>query len=208
GQRGIEYWLKDNKNRLVRPYEDKALDTPAIAGKNLHTYLDIDLQQLAERLLYGKTGAIVAIEPSTGGILAMASGPDYDPNSLTGPDKQANYARLVLDASAPLLNRAIKGQYASGSTFKPISSLIGLDEGVITPASGIECHGYYYGCDQPRKCDESKPGHAANLRLAIANSCNSFFYNAFRLEVDATQFHGVRNGLMRWKEYVNAFGLG
>jgi penicillin-binding protein 2 len=208
GQRGTEYWIKDNKNRLVDRYQDRTLDTPAVAGKNLHTYLDIELQQLAERLLSGKTGAIVAIEPSTGGILAMASGPSFDPNNLTGPDKQANYAKLVLDASGPLFNRAIKGQYASGSTFKPISSLIGLDEGVITPASGINCLGVYTACDRPIKCDEHAPGHAANLRLAIANSCNSFFCNAFRLEVDNPALHSVRRGLTKWKEYVNAFGLG
>ena len=208
GQRGIEFWIKDNKNRLVGHYQDKTLDTPAVAGKNLHTYMDIELQQLAERLLVGKTGAIVAIEPSTGGILAMASGPSYDPNSLTGPDKQTNYARLALDASGPLLNRAIKGQYAAGSTYKPIGALIGLDENVITPASGIGCLGYYYGCARPVKCDEKVPGHAANLRLAIAHSCNSFFCNAFRLEVDNPEFHSSRTGLMKWKEYVNAFGLG
>jgi penicillin-binding protein 2 len=208
GQRGTEFWLKDNKNRLVERYQDKALDTPAIAGKNLNTYLDIELQELAERLLYGKTGAIVCIEPSTGGILAMASGPTYDPNSLTGPDKQANYARLALDVSGPLLNRAIKGQYPPGSTYKPLGALIGLDEGVITPASGIDCRGFYYGCGEVRKCDEKAPGHAANLRLAIAHSCNSFFYNAFRLELDDPEFHSPRTGLMKWKEYVNGFGLG
>lgn len=208
GQRGTEFWLKDNKNRLVERYQDKALDTPAVAGKNLNTYLDIELQQLAERLLYGKTGAVVCIDPTTGGILAMASGPTYDPNSLTGPDKQSNYARLALDVSGPLLNRAIKGQYPPGSTYKPLGALIGLDEGVITPASGIDCRGFYYGCGEVRKCDEHEPGHAANLRLAIAHSCNSFFYNAFRLELDKPEFHGARNGLMKWKEYVNAFGLG
>jgi penicillin-binding protein 2 len=208
GQRGIEFWLKDNKNRLVGHYQDKTLDTPAIAGKNLHTFMDIDLQQLAERLLSGKTGAIVAIEPATGGILAMASGPSYDPNSLTGPDKQAHYAVLALDESGPLLNRAIKGQYPPGSTYKPIGALIGLDEGVITPASSINCLGWYYACARPEKCDEKAPGHAASLRLAIAHSCNSFFYNAFRLEVDNPQYHSPRTGLMKWKEYVNAFGLG
>lgn len=209
GQRGTEYWLKDNKNRLVKRFQDdKTLDTPAVAGKNVHTYMDIDLQQLAERLLAGKTGAVVCIEPSTGGILAMASGPTYDPNSLTGPDKQSNYARLALDESGPLLNRAIKGQYPPGSTYKPLGALIGLDEGVITPSSGIECHGFYYGCGEVRKCDEKAPGHAANLRLAIANSCNSFFYNAFRLELDNPAYHSARIGLMKWKEYVNAFGLG
>lgn len=208
GQRGIEFWIKDNKNRLVDHYQGGTLDTPAVAGKNLHTYLDIELQQLAERLLYGKTGAAVALDPQTGGILAMASGPTYDPNSLTGPDKQSNYAKLVLDVSGPLYNRAIKGLYASGSTFKPIASLIGLDEGVITPASGIDCRGYYYGCDVPRKCEEKAPGHAANLRLAIANSCNSFFYNAFRLEVDNPTYHSVRLGLEHWHDYVSDFGLG
>jgi len=208
GQRGIEFWIKDNKNRLVGHYQDKNLDTPAIAGKNLRTYLDIDLQQLAERLLAGKTGAIVAVEPSTGGVLAMASGPNYDPNSLTGPEKQTNYARLALDVSSPMLNRAIKGQYPAGSTYKPIGALIALDEGVIDPSSGIGCLGYYYGCNRPVKCDEKIPGHAANLRLAIAHSCNSFFCNTFRLTIDNPAYHGVRNGLMKWKEYVNAFGLG
>ena len=208
GQRGTEFWIKDNKNRLVGRYQDKALDTPAIAGKNLNTYMDIDLQQLAERLLSGKTGAVVCIDPKTGGILAMASGPTYDPNSLTGPDKQTNYGRLALDVSGPLLNRAIKGQYPPGSTFKPLGALIGLDEAVITPASGIDCRGFYYGCGEVRKCTEHAPGHAANLRLAIAWSCNSFFYNAFRLEVDNPVFHSPRIGLMRWKEYANGFGLG
>jgi penicillin-binding protein 2 len=208
GQRGIEFWIKDNKNRLVGRYQDKTLDTPAIAGKNLHTYLDIELQQLAERLLYGKTGAVVAIEPSSGGILAMASGPSFDPNSLTGPDKQSNYGRLALDASGPLLNRAIKGQYQPGSTYKPLGALIGLDEGVITPASGYDCHGVYLSCAKPVKCLETWAGHAANLRLAIAHSCNSFFCNTFRLEVDNPEFHSHRLGLQRWKEYINAFGLG
>ncbi|HEY4336235.1 MAG TPA: penicillin-binding protein 2 [Puia sp.] len=209
GQRGIEFWIKDNKNRLVGRYQDKSLDTPAIAGKNLHTYLDIELQQLSERLLYGKTGAVVAIEPSSGGILAMASGPSFDPNLLTGPDKQANFARLVLDASGPFLNRAIQGTYQPGSTYKPVGALIGLDENVITPASGINCLGHYDACS-PKivKCLETWAGHAANLRLAIAHSCNSFFCNTFRLEVDNPAFHSHRLGLMKWKEYVNAFGLG
>ncbi len=208
GQRGIEFWIKDNKNRLVGRYENKTLDTPAIAGKNLKTYMDVELQQLAEKLLIGKVGAIVAIEPKTGGILAMASGPDYDPNSLTGPNKQTNYAKLALDVSGPLLNRAIKGLYPAGSTYKPLGALIGLDEGVIIPASGYDCRGVYYGCPHPIKCDEKVPGHAANLRLAIAHSCNSFFSNTLKLEIDNPAYHSARKGLTKWKEYVNAFGLG
>ena len=209
GQRGIEFWIKDNKNRLVGHYENKTLDTAAIAGKNMRTYMDIELQQLAEKLLRGKVGAVVAIEPKTGGIIAMASGPDFDPNLLTGPEKQKNFSKLFLDVSSPLLNRAIKGIYQPGSTYKPLMvALIGLDEGVITPASGYDCHGVYYGCNHPVKCDEKVAGHAANLRLAIAHSCNSFFCNTFRLTIDNPQYHSPRKGLMKWKEYVNAFGLG
>jgi penicillin-binding protein 2 len=208
GQRGIEFWIKDNKNRLVGHYADRGLDTPAIAGRNLHTSLDIELQQLAEKLLSNKVGSVVAIEPKTGGILAMASSPDYDPNSLTGPDKQINYGKLVLDVTGPLLNRAIKGLYSPGSTYKPLGALIGLDEGVITPSSGIACLGYYYGCPHVVKCEEKIPGHAANLRLAIAHSCNSFFCNAFRLTVDNPKIHDVRDGLELWKQYTYKFGLG
>ncbi len=208
GQRGIEFWIKDNKNRLVGHYENKSFDTPAVAGKNLHTYIDVSLQELAEKLLANKVGSIVAIEPKTGGILAMASSPDYDPNALTGSDKQKNYGKLVLDVSSPLLNRAIKGLYQPGSTYKPLGALIGLDEGVITPSSGYDCRGVYLACNHPVKCEHKDPGHAANLRLAIAHSCNSFFSNTFRLTLDNPEFRGVRSGLTRWKEYVNAFGLG
>ncbi|HTQ64613.1 MAG TPA: penicillin-binding protein 2 [Puia sp.] len=208
GHRGIEFWIKDNKNRLVGHYENKALDTPAVAGKNLRTYLDIDLQKLAEKLLTNKVGAIVAIEPKTGGIIAMASGPDFDPNMLTGPDKQNNFNKLFLDVSSPLFNRAIKGQYPAGSTYKPLGALIGLDEGVITPQSGYDCHGVYLACPHPVKCDENVAGHAANLRLAIAHSCNSFFSNTLKLTIDNPAYHNPRIGLMKWKEYVNAFGLG
>jgi len=208
GQRGIEFWLKDNKNRLVGHYENKIYDTPAIAGKNLRTYIDVTLQQFAEKLLANKVGAIVAIEPKTGGIIAMASSPDFDPNSLTGPDKQKNYGLLNLNVTSPLFNRAIKGQYPAGSTYKPLGALIALDEGVITPASGYDCHGVYLACSHPVKCDEKFAGHAATLRLAIAHSCNSFFCNTFRQTIDNPQFHSTRKGLMKWKEYVNAFGLG
>ncbi len=208
GQRGIEFWIKDNKNRLVGHYADRSLDTPAVAGKNLHTSLDIGLQQLAEKLLSNKVGAIVAIEPQTGGILAMASGPDYDPNSLTGSDKQTNYGKLALSVSGPLLNRAIKGQYQPGSTYKPLGALVALDEGLITANSGYDCRGVYLACNHPVKCEHKDPGHAANLRLAIAHSCNSFFCNAFRLAVDNPHYHNPRIGLMKWKEYANAFGLG
>jgi penicillin-binding protein 2 len=208
GQRGVEFLLKDNKNRLVGNYEKGRFDTPAVRGRNLNTYIDIELQQLAEKLISGKMGAVVALDPKTGGILAMASGPNFNPNSLTGPDKQKNYASMVLDVSAPLLNRAIKGQYAPGSTYKPIGALIALDEGVITPQSGIGCTGAYYGCNKVVRCTEHWQGHSANLRLSIAWSCNSFFSDVFRKTIDNPAYHSSRAGLVKWVEYMRAFGLG
>lgn len=208
GRRGVEHMIKDNKNRLVGKYENGQYDTAAIAGRNLRTSIDIEVQQLAEKLMRGKVGAVVAIEPKTGGIIAMTSGPNFDPNLLTGPDKQKNFNKLFLDVSSPLLNRAIKGQYPPGSTYKPLGALVGLDEGVLTSASGIGCTGAYYGCRRPVKCLEKWGGHAANLRLAIAHSCNSFFSNAFRLAVDNPKYKNTREGLTKWHEYLSRFDLG
>jgi len=208
GKRGVQYWIKDNRNKLVGRFENGELDEQAVAGRGLRTYVDADLQKLAEKLLQNKVGSIVAIEPKTGGVLAMASSPDYNPNELSGSEKQKNYSRLVLDVSAPLLNRAIKGQYPAGSTYKPLAALIGLDEGVITPRSGIACSGAYYGCNHRVGCEEKWAGHAANLRLAIAHSCNSFFCNAYRLTVDNPEYGGVKKGYVKWRQYMNAFGYG
>jgi penicillin-binding protein 2 len=208
GQKGTELWIKDNFNRLVGHYQNGVFDTTAVAGRNLRTYLDVELQQLAEKLLTNKVGAIVAIEPKTGGILAMASAPDYNPNDLTGSSKQKNYSKMLLDVSTPLYNRAIKGQYPAGSTYKPLGALIGLDEGVITPESGYPCHGAYLECTRPVKCLEKWAGHAADLRLAVAHSCNSFFSSTIRKTIDNPKYHNPRIGLTKWKEYCNAFGYG
>jgi penicillin-binding protein 2 len=209
GQRGVQYMIKDNRNRLVGSYESGRFDTAAIAGRNLRTSIDMDLQQLAERLINNKVGAVVALDPKTGGILAMASGPTYDPNTLTGPNKQKNYSQLTLDVAGPLLNRAIQGNYEPGSTFKPLGALVALDEGVITPSYGYPCPGRYFGCGHGKPaCTHKNPGHAANLRLAIANSCNSYFVQVYRMAVDNPQYRGVKKGYEKWKEYMNAFGLG
>ena len=208
GQRGIQVLIKDNKNRVVGKYANGEMDEPAIAGRALHTYIDVELQQLAEKLLKDKTGAIVAIDPKTGGVLALASGPGFSPNDLTGSIFKKSYGKLALDVSRPLFNRAIKGQYPAGSTYKPVAALIGLDEGVIGPRSSIGCTGAYYGCARPVRCTEKWAGHAASLRLAIAHSCNSFFSMTYRLTVDNPKYHDVKEGYMKWKEYVNAFGYG
>jgi penicillin-binding protein 2 len=208
GQRGVRYQIKDNKNRIVGSYEKGLYDSLAIAGRNLNTYLDIDVQVLAERLLKNKLGAIVAIEPQTGGIIAMASSPTYDPNLLTGSQRKNNFSWMLRDTARPLFNRAIKGQYPPGSTIKPIGALIALDEGVITPEFGIGCGGAYFGCKRPIKCTHDNPGHAANLRLALANSCNSYFSHIYRLSVDNPRLNGTVNGYLKWKQYMNSFGMG
>jgi penicillin-binding protein 2 len=208
GQRGVEFWIKDNRNRLVGKYEGGEFDTAAIAGRGLKTYLDIELQQLAEKLMANKVGGLVAIEPKTGGILAMVSGPSFDPNELTGSEKRKNYSRLVLDVAGPLLNRAINGRYPPGSTFKMVGALVALDEGVISPSFGLGCGGAYYGCARPVKCTHSNPGHAANLRLSIANSCNSYYTHIYRLTVDNKKYKNVKDGYAKWQEYMNTFGLG
>lgn len=209
GQRGVQYMIKDNRNRLVGSYENGRFDTAAVAGRNLRTSIDMDLQQLAEKLINNKVGAVVALDPKTGGILAMASGPTYDPNSLTGPNKQTNYSQLILDVGGPLLNRAIQGNYEPGSTFKPLGALVALDEGVITPSYGYPCPGRYFGCGHGKPaCTHKNPGHAANLRLAIANSCNSYFVQVYRMAVDNPEYRGVKKGYEKWRDYLNAFGLG
>jgi penicillin-binding protein 2 len=115
---------------------------------------------------------------------------------------------MVLDVSAPLLNRAIKGQYPPGSTYKPLGALVALDEGVITPADGIACKGFYYGCARVQKCTEHWLGHSANLETSIAWSCNSYFADVFRKTIDNPEYHSARKGLTKWVEYMHAFGLG
>jgi penicillin-binding protein 2 len=208
GQRGVKRYIRDNKNRIQGSYENGMYDTSAIAGRNLYTSMDIDLQMLAEKLLQNKIGSVVAINPKTGGILAMATSPSYDPTMLTGSQRRKNFGKLILDTARPLLNRAIKGQYPPGSTYKPLSALIALDEGIITPAYGYPCAGAYYSCGRPVKCTEHWIGHSKDLRTAIAYSCNSYFSNVFRMIVDNPKYHNPRLGYLEWKHYMNAFGYG
>lgn len=209
GQRGVQYLIKDNKNRLVGQYEKGAFDTAAIAGRGLKTYIDIELQQLAEKLMSNKVGGLVAIDPQTGGILAMVSGPNFNPNDLTGPNKSKNYSKMVLDVTGPMLNRAIGGKYEPGSTFKPLGALIALDEGLITPAYGFPCGGRYTLCGHGKPaCTHAGGGHAANLRNAIAYSCNSYFTHLYRMAADNPKYRNVKDGYMKWREYMNLFGLG
>lgn len=207
GERGVQYLIKDVDNKIVGPYENGDLDKVAVTGTSLYTSLDIELQKLGEKLLQSKLGAIVAIDPKTGSILAMASGPSFDPNILTGAGRGKALNAMLGDPMGPLKNRGVYGMYSPGSTFKTLQGLVGLQEGVITPASGYPCGGRYNGCGNGKpKCHGA--GHAGNLKNAIAVSCNSYFANVFRKIVDQPRYGGVDSGLNVWAKHMGDFGLG
>jgi len=208
GQRGVKRYLRDNKGKIQGAFEKGQFDTLAVAGRNIYTSMDVEVQQLAEKLLQHKIGSAVVINPKTGGVLAMASSPGYNPNLLAGNQRRKTIGRLLTDTARPIYNRAIKGQYPPGSTFKPLGALIALDEGLITPSFGYNCFGLYSACGDPRKCEHHNAGHAANLQLALANSCNSYFLQVFRMAIDNPKYGGAKNGYLKWKEYINSFGLG
>ncbi|WP_438945560.1 penicillin-binding protein 2 [Sediminibacterium sp.] len=209
GQRGIKRFIRDNKSRIQGPYENGIFDTIPVAGRNLYTSIDVEVQQLAEQLLQNKIGSAVAINPQTGGIISMVSSPTYNPNVLTGNARRKNWGRMVMDTAKPMYNRAIKGQYPPGSTFKPLGALVALDQGLITSDYGIGCSGGYGACGGVYvRCEHGNAGHAANLRLALANSCNSYFSDVFRKALDNKKWGNPNQGYLKWKEYMNAFGLG
>lgn len=208
GQRGVYYFERDNFNRPRESYRKGALDTPALAGRTIQLYLDATLQQYAEKLMENKIGSVVAIDPRTGGIISMVSSPSYDPNLLRGRERSKNYGKLYMDATHPLFNRATQASYQPGSTLKPMTALVALDVGVISPSFGYPCFGGYYACGRRIGCTHSGGGHAANLRAALANSCNSYFVHIFRLTEDAKRFGGVKKGLEKWHDYFYNFGFG
>lgn len=208
GQPGAQFLLRDVKQRIQGPYKNGTLDSAATPGKSLQLYIDAKLQKLTEGMLANKLGSAIAIDPTTGGILAFASGPSFNADLLTGADKSRNISNMLVDATKPLFNRAIKANYPPGSTFKPITALVALDEGVITPSFGYPCGGGYYACGRRIGCTHSGGGHAANLGLAIANSCNAYFCHIFRLAIDAPKYGNVHIGLEKWHHYMTEFGLG
>jgi penicillin-binding protein 2 len=207
GKKGVEIFLRDNKQRIVERYADGKYDTLPVAGRNLKTTMDIKLQQLGEKLMKNKWGAAVAINPKNGGILAMASGPGFDPNLLSGYQKKINIGLLTNDVTRKLYNFATQGEYAPGSTFKPLGALVALDEGVMTASSGVGCGGRYVACGGKGVACHGG-GHGGNLRSAMAASCNSYFITTFRKALDNENIANTQAGYMKWKEYMNNFGLG
>jgi penicillin-binding protein 2 len=207
GQRGIEYWKRDNKNRLTERLENGRFDTGAIAGQNMYTSLDIELQALGEKLMENKLGSIVAIDPRTGGIICMVSSPTFKPKFLTGADRKRHIQELLLNPALPLLNRCVGATYSPGSTFKTLQALIGLHEGVITTETQFSCSGAFYGCGsgKPMRCLDFG---TFNLRSAITVSDNTYFANVMQRVITNPKYPIQDSSLAVWARYMNAFGLG
>ena len=205
GKRGVQVLIKDNFNRIKGPYENGDLDEEAVAGDNLYTSLDIDLQQEGEKLMTNKVGAIVAIDPKTGGILAMVSSPTYNPSYLTGSERRKHFSELYQDPRLPLINRGVSSYYPPGSTFKTLQALVALHEGVITTQTSFSCSGAFYGCGKPMKCLD--PG-VFKLEGAITHSCNTYFANVMQRVINNPRFPNLDSSLSSWAHYMNAFGLG
>jgi penicillin-binding protein 2 len=202
GIKGIKKQMVDVHNRIQGSYLEGTEDIPAKIGNNIKTTLDADLQSYAEQLFRNKKGAMVAIEPSTGEVLAMVSAPTYDPSLLVGRVRGSNYNILSEDSLKPLFNRAIQAKYPPGSTFKIINTLVGLETGSITVNTRFSCNGK---ASSPIKCTHNHVS-PLNVSEAIRESCNSFLWNTFRSII----YHdkSVAQGFTVWRSYVESFGIG
>ena len=204
GEKGMEILMKDAYGRIKGKYENGIHDISPKSGHNLTLSIDMDLQQYGEQLMAGKIGAIVAIEPSTGEILALVSSPSYDPSLLVGRERGKNYSALVKDPYKPLYDRALQGAYPPGSTFKPTQGLIFLQEGIINLQTMYPCyHGYVNGLKVG--CH----GHASpiSLKPALQTSCNAYFCWGFKNMIDK---RGTKTAVQfeKWKNYLVEMGYG
>lgn len=206
GVKGTHIEVVDVHNRPMGSYMNGLYDTAAVAGKDLVCTIDATLQAYGEKLMQGKIGSVVAIEPSTGEILAFISSPGYDPNLMVGSTLPKNYKILQQDTLKPLFNRALMASYPPGSIFKLINSLVGLQEGTLTPQNLYPCRGGYPVMGGKPKCHaHSSP---RDLVGAIATSCNSYFCYVFRGIIDANKYGTTKKGYEVWRNHVLTFGLG
>ncbi len=209
GRKGIRYLLRDNLGRTVGSYQNGALDTPAVSGRDLISSIDLDLQRYGEWLMQNKIGGIVAVEPATGEILSMISSPSYDPHELTisNNNRGTAYTQLNTDTIKPFLNRAVMAQYPPGSLFKTIVALIGLQEGVWDLDETVKCSGGYAyrgriltGCHDHPTC--------TSVSEAIKYSCNAYFVTMFREIIDKGSFYKPKKALDTFNDYLDQFGMG
>ncbi len=207
GERGMKYLLKDNVGRVVGSYLDGQQDQEPLSGKDILSTIDIDLTAYAEQLLKNKRGSIVAIEPSTGEVLAMVSSPSYDPNLLTISQSRGKaFQALDQDSLKPFFDRSIMAKYPPGSIFKTIVGLIAMQEGLTYARRKIQCSGAYYYKDESWGCHLHWPN--ANIQAALTVSCNTYFFTLTREILDKYGPANVRLGLDNFNSYLSAFGLG
>jgi len=208
GEKGVQILLRDAHGRIKGRYQDGALDRKPVAGKDLTLSIDVDLQALGERLLEGKIGSIVAIEPATGEVLCMVSSPSYDPRLMVGRQRGKVHRALQQDIWKPLLNRSIMGQYPPGSTFKTSQGLTFVTEGIVDPvhtqypcSRGFRYRGLHVGCH----------GHASPISLvpAISTSCNGYFcWGLYYMLGNRTKYKTVQEAMSRWRDYMVSMGFG
>lgn len=205
GKKGVSVIMVDVFNRTKGSYQDGKYDTVAVSGLELISTLDADLQEYGERLMQHKSGAIVAIEPGTGEILALVSAPNFDPNLLVGRVRSENYRMLQKDTLKPLFNRALMSeQNPPGSTFKLINALIGQQVGVVNEKTTYKCPRGYISGNFRMGCHEHRS--PLNLRESIQHSCNAYYGNVFRNIIDHTG--KPWEGFRKWRNHVMSFGLG
>ncbi|MEE9373671.1 MAG: penicillin-binding transpeptidase domain-containing protein [Saprospiraceae bacterium] len=211
GEKGVAYVLKDNIGREVSKNDQNLIQTQAQPGLNLNTTIDIDLQAYGEELMKFKKGSIVAIEPKTGEILSIISSPSYDPNDLSiGRHRGASFKKLVNDTlNKPLLDRSVLAQYPPGSIFKPILSLIALQEGITYPGRTIECTGVY-DINKEKGYSQGCRNHpiAYNMKIALEHSCNTYYYKLMGETVEKFGYNNPDIGLAMINKYLNQFGMG
>jgi penicillin-binding protein 2 len=207
GRKGFQFFQKDRFNRIIGSYEEGSFDTAPEAANNLTLTIDAELQSYGASLMQNKRGGIVAIEPSSGEVLALVTAPSYDPNLLLGSGRSENFRALVNDTLAkPLFDRGLQAEYSPGSPFKTLNALIALQENVISPSTQFSCNqGHFYARGAFMKC-HCPIGTSNNLLKGIYNSCNSFFAKTYRriIEKDST----AAAGLDRWRTHLEKFGLG
>ncbi|MFT5891026.1 MAG: penicillin-binding protein 2 [Dokdonia sp.] len=206
GIKGVKRFQKNRFNKVIAPYKEGQLDTLPVSGSNIQLTIDAELQKYGEELMVNKRGGIVAIEPATGEILALIAAPNYDPALLVGRERSKNYTQLDADSIAkPLFDRVLLGEYAPGSPFKALTSLIALQEGVLTTENKVYCNGgYRYGGKKPLGCHHHKS--PVQLITGIAYSCNSYFATVYRNTID--KYKTPQEGIERWKSHLASFGLG
>ncbi|MBQ7421849.1 MAG: penicillin-binding protein 2 [Prevotella sp.] len=207
GQKGVQILLRDARGRIKGRYKDGEYDVKPHPGKDLQLSIDADLQALGERLMEGKLGAIVAIEPKTGEILCMVSSPTYDPRTMIGKLRGRTQRELAEDPATPLLNRGIMGMYPPGSTFKTGQAVTYMTEGIITPETLYPCHrgftykGLHVGCH----------GHASPINLvpSLATSCNGYYcWGLYNMLSNRQKYKTLDEAMNTWRDYMVSMGFG